>query len=70
MISQPAKAPDKKMRELDCGGWLVDKYYSDVVEKFKHVSFSEDNPRVFYVCNPLSYMGFERRRIESELKKN
>ncbi|MGI2027624.1 hypothetical protein [Endozoicomonas acroporae] len=59
----------KRRKVIECGGWLVDKYYSDVVEKFKHINFSEDDPREAYICNPLSYINFERKRIEAELSK-
>ncbi|WP_422491641.1 hypothetical protein [Endozoicomonas sp. ALE010] len=58
-----------KLRTLACGGWLVDHYYSDVLDKFKHVRFSVEHPRESYTCNPLSYIGFERKRIEAELSK-
>ncbi|MGO0309008.1 hypothetical protein ACTL6P_20860 [Endozoicomonas acroporae] len=59
----------KKMQEVNCGGWLVDHYYVDVIDKFKHVRFSVEHPRESYICNPLSYIGFERKRIEAELSK-
>ncbi|WP_422491616.1 hypothetical protein [Endozoicomonas sp. ALE010] len=63
------KDKEKRRKVIGCGGWLVDKYHSDVVERFKHINFSEDDPREAYICNPLSYINFERKRIEVELSK-
>ncbi len=58
-----------KLWTIECGGWLVDRYQVDVIDRFKNVKFSVEHPREAFICNPLSYTGFERRRIESELNK-
>ncbi|MGO0309017.1 hypothetical protein ACTL6P_20910 [Endozoicomonas acroporae] len=68
-LSWILKDKSNKLKALACGGWLIDRYRMDVIDKFKHYRFSDISPREHVLCNPLSYIGFERKRIEAELSK-
>ena len=57
-----------KRRAIDCGGWLIDQYLPLQEKRIENYRFTEEQPRGWFLCSPLAFMGYEQSRIEEKLK--